>query len=323
MGAPVFISYGHADQVTTDWLSRLQSYLAQSRRSGGIDAWDDRRISAGEEWRVEIKRALNQAVAAVLLVGPAFLASRFIRNDELAPLLRLCRDRGVRIFPLIVGWCDFEDSDLEPFQAFNDPKKPLESLSISEQNRILNQLSIEVSKAIDTKALPSNSTWRESMRGAVLREPIVRLAREMELSASAFSSQNKRCRELVDAVTKRVGIKEHLEFEKFLFRYHQQMNAEELFEFQMIRAVTDGPLAECNRKMLDILMDHAQLLAELPALTGLRQHLVFWLNKYERVFRSTPAMAVCYVGVEDGVPWPSDAESAVRGWIRAHPPDPD
>lgn len=133
-----------------------------------------------------------------------------------------------------------------------------------------------------------------------------------------MAAPDARCRTLVDAVTTRLGITEHLQYEPFLFRFHPQMNPYELFEFAQIRAVTDGPLADSNRQMLDLLMDHPALLDELPALTALRQHLVFWLNKYERVFRTTPAMAVCYVGVEDGVPWPIHAEEAVRQWVQAH-----
>jgi hypothetical protein len=318
MPAPVFISYSHADQTVTDWRARLQSYLAQSRRAGGIDGWDDQRIAAGQEWRVEITRALESADAAILLVGPGFLSSPFIRDHELPSLLRGRRERGVGIFPLVVGWCNYKGSDLGEFQAFNDPGKPLEALPTSDQNQVLNKLSIEVSNMVDAKVRPGEAASATGVTAADLVQPMAHLLREMQLSAVAFRSQNKRCRELVSAVVSRLGIRQHLGFEKFLFRYHAQMNAEELFEFQMIRAVTDGPLAECNRQMLGVLMDHPRALAEGPSLTALRQHLVFWMNKYDRVFRSTPAMAVCYVGVEDGVPWPQQAESDAQEWIRKH-----
>jgi hypothetical protein len=318
MGAPVFISYSHADQTENDWRARVQSYLAQSHKAGGIDGWDDRRIAAGSEWRVEIKGALDRADAAILIVGPGFLASSFIRDHELPPLLRARRERAVRVFPLIVGWCNYGDSDLGEFQAFNDPGKPLESLALSDQNQVLNQLSIEVSKVVDAHSRLGESEAASRASVVELVQPMTHLMREMDLSDVAFRSQNKRCRELVNTVVSRLGIKEHLEFEKFMFRYHPQMTGEELFEFQMLRSVTDGPIADCNRKMLTTLMDHPRLLLEVSSLTALRQHLIFWLNKYERVFRANPAMAVCYVGVEDGVPWPQQAEAAVRNWVGKH-----
>jgi hypothetical protein len=147
------------------------------------------------------------------------------------------------------------------------------------------------------------------------------LWREMEVTGIAFRSQNTRCRALVDAVTGRLGVTEHLQFERFLFEYHAGMTPRELIEFQQIRAVTEGPLAEGNRRMLDILLDHPALTDEVPPLTALRQHLVFWMNKYERVFQKTPGIAVCYVGVEDGVPWPAGAEEAVQEWLQRQPPE--
>jgi hypothetical protein len=316
MSAPVFISYSRADQSPSDWRARLELYLAQARRPGGIDPWDDHRIEAGGDWREAINSALQKAQAAILLVGPGFLTSGFIRDYELPSLLSSARTRGIRIFPLVVGWCAYERSDLAPFKAFNDVRRPLESLSVSDQNQVLNSLSVDVSQTVEERTGVRQSPATGTLD---LAQPMKRLQAEMDLAEVAFRSQNARCRTLVSAVTARLGIKEHFEFEQFLFRFHQQMNPIEIFEFAQIRSVTDGPLAEVNRRMLEILMDHPALLDELPALTALRQHLVFWLNKYERVFRATPAMAVCYVGIEDGVPWPMDAEEAVRRWVRERP----
>ena len=116
VGAPVFISYSRADQAPTDWRMRLELYLAQARRTGSLDAWDDQRIEVGRDWRQAINQALGEAYAAVLLVGPGFLTSPFIREHELPPLLSRSRSRGLRIFPLIVGWCDYEHSTWSSFR---------------------------------------------------------------------------------------------------------------------------------------------------------------------------------------------------------------
>ena len=80
----LFISYGHDDMDPTNWVERLKLYLAQSRRK---DVWDDSMIGAGSDWRREITAALSRATSAVLIVGPAFLASEFIAKTELPPLL--------------------------------------------------------------------------------------------------------------------------------------------------------------------------------------------------------------------------------------------
>jgi hypothetical protein len=320
MAAGVFVSYARADQTLSNWLERLNLYLAQARRAGDVDVWHDGRIEAGADWRAEIRQALAEARVAILLVGPGFLASRFVQEEELPLLLAGARTRDVRVFPLVTGWCGYGSSVLQSFQAFNDPGQPLESLPLPDQNRILNDLAVAVSRAVDRPAVERRAVehGEPAARGTAARHALERLADEMQLSDLAFRSQNGRCRALVERVSNRLGVTEKLEFEMFLYRYHGQMTPDERFEFQQIRAVTDSPLAEVNRKMLDILLDNPSLTELIPSLTKLRQHLVFWLNKYERVFRSEPRMAVCYVGVEDGVPWPREVDRDVAEWLKAH-----
>jgi hypothetical protein len=59
----VFISYSHKDR---EWLSKLQTMLKPMVRNKIISVWEDTKISAGEEWRGEIKEALARAKAASL-----------------------------------------------------------------------------------------------------------------------------------------------------------------------------------------------------------------------------------------------------------------
>lgn len=61
------------------------------------------------------------------------MASDFIYNDELAPLLEAAKDRGVRIIPVLVSSSSFEESTLLKFQAVNNPAGPLDTLSKGEQ----------------------------------------------------------------------------------------------------------------------------------------------------------------------------------------------
>src|SRR4051794_10741606 len=112
MAATFFISYSRADLEDVDWLKRLQMYLAPFRRSGAVDVWDDTRIAPGSRWQEEIARALDAAVAAVLIVGPGFLASDFVVTQELPSLLESARSRGLMLFPLIVGYSSYEQSEL-------------------------------------------------------------------------------------------------------------------------------------------------------------------------------------------------------------------
>jgi internalin A len=52
----VLISYSHKDR---EWLSKLQTMLKPMVRNKLISVWDDTKISAGNEWRDEIKERLR------------------------------------------------------------------------------------------------------------------------------------------------------------------------------------------------------------------------------------------------------------------------
>src|SRR3954470_17624379 len=76
----VFISYSHADRT---WLERLKWHLKPLVREGRLDCWDDTRIRPGDDWKREIRTALEKAQVAVLLISARFFASDFIDKNEL------------------------------------------------------------------------------------------------------------------------------------------------------------------------------------------------------------------------------------------------
>ena len=142
----VFISYAHAD---AQWLERLQTHLKPLERAGQIDRWDDTRIKTGMEWRKEIEHALAQARVAVLLVSAAFLASDFIADNELPPLLAAAEEEGALILPIILSPCRFERTpELSRFQAANPPSKTLEEMSDPEWNRVLVAISERIEEIL-------------------------------------------------------------------------------------------------------------------------------------------------------------------------------
>ena len=87
--------------------------------------------------------------ADALLVSADFLASDFITDNELPPLLKNAEERGTRILPLIVKPCRFaRDKNLRHFQAINDPKQPLALLSPGEQEILYDQVAAEVERSL-------------------------------------------------------------------------------------------------------------------------------------------------------------------------------
>ena len=78
-----FVSYAHDDAaLARDLLNRLQ-HLLDSAADYDFPRWQDTDIPLGEAWHDEIQAAIQACDFGLLLISPAFLASRYIRNHEL------------------------------------------------------------------------------------------------------------------------------------------------------------------------------------------------------------------------------------------------
>lgn len=139
----IFISYSHKDQ---EWLERLQTMLKPALRGGGISLWDDTRITPGTKWMNEITRALTSTRVAVFLVSGDFLASDFVIEYELSPLLEAAKREEVKILWVYLSHCLYDETELVNYQAAHDIASPLEDLSRAEQNRVLVQICRRISK---------------------------------------------------------------------------------------------------------------------------------------------------------------------------------
>lgn len=141
----VFISYSRKDKK---WLDELQGHLEPYRRKGLVTVWSDESIPPGEKWFAEIRDALALTKVAVLLVTSDFLASEFIAEHELKPLLEQEREGEVRIIWIPVGACSYKETELKNLQAPVDPDKPLANMKKPDRNRIW----VKVCKAIKEAA---------------------------------------------------------------------------------------------------------------------------------------------------------------------------
>jgi hypothetical protein len=141
----VFISYSHKDKA---WLEKLQTMLKPLVRKNSISVWEDTKIKPGSLWKEEIQRALALAKVAVLLVSDNFLASDFIAEHELPPLLEASKKEGLTILWVCVGACLYEETEIKDYQAaHDDPSRPLNKLSRAEQKEVLASICRRIKEA--------------------------------------------------------------------------------------------------------------------------------------------------------------------------------
>ncbi|KPJ49487.1 MAG: hypothetical protein AMJ38_03260, partial [Dehalococcoidia bacterium DG_22] len=79
----IFISYAHAAEKETGWVSRIRTHLEGLVKSSDFEIWDDSRIEPGQKWKNEIEWAIDKTGVAILVLTADFLASSFIREAEL------------------------------------------------------------------------------------------------------------------------------------------------------------------------------------------------------------------------------------------------
>ena len=144
----IFISYAHKDEAFKD---ELVVMLASMQRRGIIDAWQDRRIEAGDEWYQAIQEAMTECDLALLLVSKNFLSSRFIQDEEIPRFLQRRKKEGMRVIPIIIRPCMWSSEPvLKDLQALPQDGKAV--IAFPEETGERDQVWTEIAKVIESQA---------------------------------------------------------------------------------------------------------------------------------------------------------------------------
>jgi pimeloyl-ACP methyl ester carboxylesterase len=120
----IFFSYSHSDEVLKD---KLVTHLSTLRRSGVIESWHDRQITADAEWMGSIDKHLESARIILLLTSPDFLASDYCYDIEMARAMERHTHGTARVIPIILRNCSWQDAPFGKLQALPKNAKPVKN----------------------------------------------------------------------------------------------------------------------------------------------------------------------------------------------------
>jgi hypothetical protein len=127
-----FVSYAHQNKsLATDFLRRLADVLAPSK-AYRYTRWMDSDLILGEDWHRKIQAAINSSDVGFLLISPAFLPSKYIKESELPSFVV---DKKAAV-PVMLQRIDFQLHDLRglekkqiflfDYEGFKEPRSYVE-----------------------------------------------------------------------------------------------------------------------------------------------------------------------------------------------------
>src|SRR5262245_37954477 len=166
----VFFSYSHRDEALCD---ELNAHLAALKRQNVIKSWTDRRITAGDDWRDEIKRHLDSADLILLLVSSDFINSDFCYLIETSRALLRHESGDARVIPVIVRPVDWRGLPIGKLQALPKDSEPVTSWP--NRDKAWLDVAQGIRKAIEAMAGRKAQRIRESglLPAAIPRPPHV------------------------------------------------------------------------------------------------------------------------------------------------------
>ncbi len=165
----VFIAYSHRDR---DLLGELQKQLKPLQKAWMLDLWDDLRVDSGPRGAAELRRAIDAARVALLLISPGFLASPFVAEHALPITLAMQQHPRAAVMclylrPAMDVFAEYRYRDphsradrsirITSFHALNDPTCPLASQTKPAREGILAAAAEEIIAAAHRGAATSFS----------------------------------------------------------------------------------------------------------------------------------------------------------------------
>ena len=118
------ISYSHKDEALKQ---ELLKHLSPLRRQGVVQAWHDRDIDAGTEWKSAINSRFNTADIILLLVSPDFVDSEFCYEIEMKRAIERHDAGQCCVVPIFLRPCDWKGMPFGKIEGLPDDAIPVVS----------------------------------------------------------------------------------------------------------------------------------------------------------------------------------------------------
>jgi len=147
----IYISYSPED---IDMREKIEDALRSVPKEyeTKIDIWDNTYIKAGQDWKKEIKKRLLETKIAILLISRDFLASKFIRENELLPLLKAAKDDNATILWVLLKPCNYKRwKEITQYEPVNRPMLSFSEMELNQQDTLLVNLTDVVFDYLNAK----------------------------------------------------------------------------------------------------------------------------------------------------------------------------
>lgn len=139
------------------WAKEIAKHLAGAERLGAVEVWSDERLfEAGDDRRLKIDRAIQQADIVLLLLSADLLASDILHNVELPKLMARHEEGTLVVIPVVLRACLWRDQpwlgDLAPNPSDGSP---LASLKTADRDRALAALA----QSLVALRVPQRTSW--------------------------------------------------------------------------------------------------------------------------------------------------------------------
>ncbi|MBW4627735.1 MAG: tetratricopeptide repeat protein [Brasilonema octagenarum HA4186-MV1] len=161
----VFISYHQKDE---DFREELEKHLTSLRREKTIISWSDRKIVAGQEFKGEINKSLNQAGLILLLVSPDFIASDYHWTVEVTRALEQNAAGKASVIPVLLRYADWDTAPIDKLSPLPSNRKPIKSWTDRDE------AFLEVVKGIreEVKRLVASSNYSPPKQSSANEKPL-------------------------------------------------------------------------------------------------------------------------------------------------------